>query len=277
MANPNEAPTIPGARVILEAGQALGRPQQLGGHRPYAIVPAGAAMQEIPRELPPDMFFITQRPSFRDVKSFIAYVIRFKDARTQLFADERAGRIVAVLDYHQPDGPENVKVQRCSHVATFTAEASPEWTEWAALDGKQQRQEEFATFIEDQAPFIVRPDAATMLEIASSLQASSSANFSKAIRLDNGQVQFQYVENINGNAGPKGQLEVPKTFDVLLRPFIGCSAYKVEARFRYRLESGRMPVWYDLFRVEDIQREAFDAIIKNVADDVAIVPYIGQH
>lgn len=259
----------PEAEVILEAGKQLGKPHAVPGYKPFAIV--GDQVVHLVPEEPKPLYHIAQRVAFRDVKALIAYVNRFKNAETQIFADERAGTVTAIIDYHASVGSPN----HLAHVAVFTAEPSPEWKEWKALDGKPQQQERFAEFVENQAPFIVRPDAATMLEIASSFQASSSAAFSKAISLANGQVQLQYVENINGTAGPKGSMEIPKTFDVQLRPFIGCSPTRVEARFRYRIEGGRLSLWFDLFRADDIQRDTFNVILKRIADEVAIEPYIG--
>ncbi|HYE07692.1 MAG TPA: DUF2303 family protein [Planctomycetota bacterium] len=274
MGREEEKPTSrPEADVILKAGQAMGRPNEVPGYKPFAIVPEGAKMVELTHQEPvPLPGFIKQKISFRDVKALIAYVNRFKTTDTQAFADERAGTITAIIDYHLAD---DSNPDRCAHVATFTAEASPEWKEWKALDGKPQTQERFAEFMENQAPFIVRPSAAEMLEIASSFQASSSASFSKAIRLDNGQVQLQYVEQINGQAGPKGALQIPKSFDVQLRPFVGCNPTRIEARFRYRIEGGRLSLWFDLFRADDVQRESFDVIRERVKDETGIETYLG--
>lgn len=268
---------IPESAVAAELAKQLGTPRKLDGYMPFVLVPGAdgaTALHLLEREAPAPLHFVQAKPTFRDVVSFISYVNRFKDERLQVFADERKGTIVAVFDYHEP-APDEVSPQRCAHVAIFTAEATPEWTEWRGKNGKAMSQEDFAGFVEDQAPFITRPDAATMLEIATSMQASSSASFSKAIRLDNGQVQLQYVENIDGRAGGKGSLEIPKTFDVALRPFVGCEARKVEARLRYRIDGGRLAVWFDLFRAEDIQRDAFEAILLRVSDEVQVKPYIG--
>lgn len=265
----------PEAEIILRAGQRLGEPRQLTGYKPYAIV--GDVLVPLEHEEPaPLPTFVKQRVGFRDIKAFIAYVNRFKATETQIFADERSGSIVAIIDYHEaPTAEFDAAPERCAHIASFSAEASPEWKEWKSLDGKPQQQERFAEFIENQAPFIVRPSAGEMLEIASSFQASSSASFSKAIRLDNGQVQLQYVEQVNGAAGPKGALQIPKSFDVQLRPFVGCSPTRIEARFRYRIESGRLSLWFDLFRADDVQRESFDVIRERVKDETGIETYLG--
>jgi uncharacterized protein YfdQ (DUF2303 family) len=276
--------STPEAKVVLDAGMALARPQSQSGYVPYALVPNGATLAPLTREEPAPLHFIQQRPTFRDIPSFIAYVLRFKDERTQLWANEQKGTIIAVLDYHRAaSGPANapdvgsLQPERCAHIATFTAEAPPEWQEWVAKDGEAQNQEAFATFIEDQAPFIVDPDAARMLEIALSLQVSSQHTFSRAMRLDNGQVQLNYVENLDGRAGSKGDVVIPKVISVSLAPFIGCERRKVEARFRWRLEGGRMSLWFDLFRIQDIQREAFKGLTDRVRDETGIAPYLGAH
>lgn len=273
-------PTKPENQVLVDAVRANGREIAVQGREVVVMNPITGVLQPIPEAAPKTLHFIEQKPTFRDVKSFIAYVNRFKDARAQLFADERKGTIAAVFDYHSTEEDAEFAGEigipmRCAHVATFTAEAPQEWKEWKALDGKGQSQEAFATFIENQAPFIVRPDAATMFEIARQLQASAGYQFSKVTRLDNGQVDFSYVENIEGRVGPKGSLPVPKDFDVTLAPFVGCERRQVTARLRYRIDGGSLLLWFDLFRTDDIQRAAFEGILSKVQDEVGIAPYIG--
>ncbi len=266
----DDKPAPNDAQVILDAGKQLGKLQAWDGFKPFVIV--GDKMVTLEPSTPDALHHIEADPKFRDATSFIAYVNRFKTDETQLFADERAGTIKAVLDYHSPVGR---KPDRLAHIATLICEKSPEWQEWEKGDGANKTQEQFAEFIEDQAPFIVRPDAATMLEIASSIQASSQHTFAKAIRLDNGQTQLQYVQNINGAAGPRGSLEIPKDFDLQLRPFVGCSAYKLTARLRYRIDGGRLIMWYDLFRAPDVLLDAFKAIMLGTQESTRIPVYLG--
>ncbi len=44
---------------------------------------------------------------------------------------------------------------------------SPEWDTWQSKDGEKCNQMDFAEFVEDNAPDIVNPDAATILEVDS--------------------------------------------------------------------------------------------------------------
>lgn len=278
MAEPTQILTqSPEAEVVSKLAQAIGMPRRVDGYAPYAIVPDGAELQVLGREEPELSNHVTAKPTFKDAGSFIAYVNRFKSDCTQIFADIDAGRIVAVIDYHH--GGELVPsdaINWCHHAPTLLVQPSPEWTAWLAKNGKQMDQTAFAQHLEDRLLDVIRPDGATMLEIATSMEASKSASFKSAKRLSDGRVQFQYVEDINGTAGPKGDLDIPREFDVGLAPFVGTSKRKVTARLRYRIDSGSLVMWYELWRLDEIKREAFEAIMGKVKDETAILPYLGS-
>lgn len=267
--------TKPEAAAVAELALQIGKVQQVQGHKAF-IVTASGEVKYLEKEEPPKLHHITQRPTFRDAVSFIAYVQRFQDARLQLFADERAGTIVAVFDYHEPiSAPNPLRPERGAHIATLKAEASPEWLVFMANNKKHKDQLEFAEFLEDNQKFITRPTGAEMLEMSLTFQATKGANFTSAKRLDNGQVQFNYTENIEEKVGAKGDATLPRNFDTNLRPFIGCEPYLVPARLKFRIGSGDLALWYELDRPEETQRLAFEAIQKRVADEVKVTPYLG--
>jgi uncharacterized protein YfdQ (DUF2303 family) len=99
------------------------------------------------------------------------------------------------------------------------------WEQWLALDGKLMGQEQFAEFLEDHLPELLDPAAATMLEIAQSIQAATKAEFQSGTRLSTGERQFAYVENVTAKAGQRGDLTIPETFVVGLVPFEGSEGY----------------------------------------------------
>jgi uncharacterized protein YfdQ (DUF2303 family) len=127
-------------------------------------------------------------------------------------------------------------------------------------------QMEFALFIEDNLKEIDEPNGAQMLEIAASLKASTDVDFKSNIRLDNGEVQFNYTETINGQAGVSGQLTIPEKIKLIIKPFLNGHPYVMEARFRYRVAQGGLTMWYTLIRPHVVQQDAVDQVIEQVTE-----------
>lgn len=198
-----------------------------------------------------------------DSASLVRYFNDHKTDNSNMYGLMDPPSFVAVLDDNATDGPGWRQ-----HTATFSCPLSPEWKEWIANDGKRKGQEEFATFIEDNLPDIRDPAGATMLEVSSNLQAKKKVNFASGIRLANGEIQFQYQEEIQGSS-QKGQIQVPETFTLGIPVFVGGPAYEVKARLRFRIsDSGGLTMWYDLLRphkiIEDAAKETWKAIEEGI-------------
>lgn len=191
--------------------------------------------------------------------SLAAYVTLHKGSGSMLYADVEARQIVAVLNDHDPEGPG-----WCDHRAALQLRHTPEWDHWASLDGKLVTQVDFAHHIERGLAEIENPEAAEMLELAQSFEASSSAQFRSATRLDSGERQFTYQETIQARAGQTGQLTIPETFTLGVAPFEGSPKYAVIARLRYRLREGTLTIGYELDRPEDVIRAAFSDVLTDV-------------
>lgn len=154
--------------------------------------------------------------------------------------------IVAVLNGNGPSGPGHGDF-RVSVVFRETVQ----WAKWKAIDGHYKGQEEFANFIEDNLADIAAPDAATVMEIVTRLDATKSVDFRSAIRLASGAIELTNVENIEAKVGA-GKIAVPDVFELALSPFLGVDAFRIPARFRYRITNGKLTMALKLQRLEDV-------------------------
>ena len=136
-------------------------------------------------------------------------------------------------------------------------------------------QTELAEFIEDNMADITAPAATALLEMATTIQAKTDINFSSAKRLQNGQVQLQYTENIDARAGANGAMEIPKEFTLGLRIFKNGAGYKVHARLKYRLHGGAIKFWYELDRVERVIEDAFSGYVATLREQSGYVVLLG--
>jgi uncharacterized protein YfdQ (DUF2303 family) len=248
------------AAAIL-AGSALVQPRNLTGFIPYTLVPDGMKVEKLERLLDPER---PQRakasPSFDDAASLVAYFNRFKDGQSTLFADIDSSTVRAVIDHHQAS--EGARYH--DHKASFTAKHSLEWLTWVKNSGNRMSQEQFAVFIEDNAPDVKVPTAVDLYQMALSLEAAGKSEFKSHKRLEDGSISFTFVDEVNGTSNG---MPFPKQMEVLLRPYIGCTAVPLIAKLRFRNDGGKLSLWYDLLRHEQVKREAFDAIVESIASE----------
>jgi uncharacterized protein YfdQ (DUF2303 family) len=209
----------------------------------------------------------TGKVTLTDADGFVTYVDRHSLERaTTLWGDLDQARIVAVLDDHAAhlDVDTEGAPGWGGHRATLQLKATKDWLHWTRGDGKYFAQKDFAEHIEDGVDAIHDPDPATMLEVAQTFHAKSGVNFISSQQLS-GEVEFTFEETVKAKAGQKGTLDVPQRFTLGLAPFEGCDAYKVEARFRFRLVNGELTLGYRLIRPDRALKTAFDDVVQKVA------------
>lgn len=249
------------------------------GNTHFAIVPDGYDLKNVSKEIEEKLAAPYRKSgtvNFQDSESFIDFINSHKvlDIGT-IYADTFKHAFACVLNDH---GPTHVKYQECDDsepvsaptehettpgwrdfVAKFTPEKTKEFLKWAAFDGKDLTQTEFAEFIEDNISDLQGGE--TLLDVATTIQANTGINFSSAKRLQDGQTQLTYNEVIDTKAGADGSLKIPKTFTIGLRIFRNGSGYKLNARLKYRLRSGNIQFRYEIERVENAIEDAFNDYI----------------
>lgn len=200
--------------------------------------------------------------TFHTAESFIAYVAVHAgaDGATTLWGDVEQSRVTAVLDDHTRED-----ARWGDHEASLRLRHPPSWKAWIGRDRNVGSQADFAEHIEDNLAEIVEPDAATMLEIAQTFNAHTTASFGSAQRLATGEVKFRYEETTSATSGTKHEMEVPHGFTVALQPYEGSERYTITARLRYRVREGELSIGYHLDRPEEVLRSAFGDVVDQVA------------
>lgn len=236
-------------QAVLDAGTALAEVKVFDGS-PFVIVPEGHEIKDLSKGL-----LKPARKSgcakLADAASFIDYVSAERTDHTRLYGTVNPPQVQAVFNDHGGDAGWR------DYRALYSFPLSVEWQTWKGADGKKMTQEEFAYFIEANTPDMVSPPAADMLEISQTLQAKKKVNFASGLRLDNGQNQLTYEEEVSGSAGAKGHLKIPELFTIGIPVFEGGERYGVEARLRYRIqEGGKLSMWFELVRPHKIIEDA---------------------
>jgi len=228
-------------RNAIEAGKLLAtKPFDVAG-TPMIIIPDDHSLKSMPElRVNPDR--IKQKTSHTTADSFINYYNEFATDDSVIFINQDGPSFNAVIDYHGNEPGWN------EHHASFILEPTKEFDNWKDHDKQWMNQVDFGLFIEENLEEITHPSGAEMLEIALSIQATTKTKFSSAQRLDNGQTQLTFAEEINGTAGAKGELKIPQTFKIGLRLYEGGEAYEIEVRLRYRISQGQLTLCYELIR-----------------------------
>ena len=235
---------------------------QVVGGTTHLVIPEGSKHIDLTAAIEKagaEPFRKTGTVSLSDLASFNTFVSdQGEDATTYVYANPDARTLTAVLNDHAKDG--NIAGWRDLR-AVYTAELSREFAIWMAKNAAPMDQESFAIFLEDNIADVCEPSGETLLAIALSLQAKTEVNFSSARRLDNGQVQFTFTENIEARA-MGGSIDIPREFVIGVRLFKNGEGYKVRARLKYRMASGKVKFWYELDRPENAIEDAFKAHIE---------------
>lgn len=204
--------------------------------------------------------------------SLSQYVVKHNqgDGSAELFADVEEASVVAILN-----APTESKAGWSDHRAHLALRFTDAWDRWSARDRQMMDQVVFAELIEEGLVDIAEPDSATLLEIATTFEAQSAANFKSATRLESGERQFRYEETIDARAGRQGDLVIPSEFILSLNPFEGSRAYAVTARLRYRLHDGKLTLGYILDRPKDILANAFDDVLEAIEEATSLTALRG--
>jgi len=209
---------------------------------------------------------ITGTVHVSDVPSWLAYWGKHANTSSEVYARRDMGQVVGVLNASGTAAPE-----WGDHRVVLSLERTPEWLQWRSNDGRLITQQQFAEFIEDHLAEIVEPDAATMLELAQSFEASIGGKFKSATRLASGERRLILEETIDARAGQTAELDIPSRLTLSVRPFKAGEPAEVTARFRYRIEGGSLKLGYVLDRPDDREDEAFLALTGSIAEEVAPV------
>lgn len=257
--------TWTGEQAVIDTAQQAVKPEALDPKEVYGVaVPSGAQHKVIDLEAyldTPRRATGTVHPATR--KAFVEYVKEHADdAATTIWIHPTQGKVVAVLNDHDAEAPGFG-----DHRAELVLVKTPEWERWTRLDGKLVPLDEFAEHIEQSVPEIVAPDGATMLELAQSFSATTTAEFQEAKRLHSGEIQTKYAEEVKAKAGQTGEIEIPKEIELALAPYIGTDPFKVKAQFRFRLRGGELRVGYQLIRPQDVLEEVLIDIETDLAGE----------
>lgn len=209
----------------------------------------------------------------QQVASLLEYWSLYSDEDSRAFADPATASVLAILDYHHSSAERTARWGK--HRVTLTLTKTDEWKIWKSQDGKPQTQGDFADFLEDNAPDIIEPNAATFVEAARDLRAKSEVSFQSAQVAKDGSINFAYQEETKGSFG-KANMEIPERFTIAVPVYDGMDKVRIQARLRYRINGGKLTMWYSLHRADYHEREAFRLVVNQIEEKTGQHVFIGK-
>lgn len=199
----------------------------------------------------------------RDSAAFLAYYGKHHDGSSEVYSDVEGLSVTAVLDANTA-----TSARWGDHRVTLGLRTTKPWQEWTGSSGELMSQDSFAEFLEAHLPDLVDPDAATMLEIAQSIKASTKGQFESGSRLQSGARRLVFTEETTAKAGSRGELDIPEVFKIAVIPFEGAVRYSVNARLKYRINRGELTMGYLLEQPEDRLASAFGEVVALIAEGI---------
>lgn len=235
------------------------------------LVPDGYKLEKVP-PLEKPLPRIRQNVNFTDIDSFVAYVNKYKDERTVIFAlpghQSPSGKasFIAYLDYHKTG-----EAQYISHVAHFHPPYSEQWKRWTKTGVLKQA--EFAEFIEENRKDIAKPEAASLLDIVSKFRAKKTVDFDSVVYQQTGDLSIGYSEKTE-HAGKPGVV-IPAQLELGIPVFFKGTLYSVPIFLRFQMQEAAVVFKLKVDRADYIEQDAFDAIAKGIVEQTEVAVWVG--
>jgi len=203
---------------------------------------------------------------FRTTADFIAYVNRFKEGESSIYAS--GWTVEAEIDHRGPAGT----LVHGDHTASIVYETTTALKRWLESNAKELTQQAFADLIEERAVDVVVPDSASMIEIAQTLHVSRNSAVTSVTRQGaNHHLVFSNEQKVR----TANDADIPSRFEIRLRPFLGSDAtVELDARLRVSMRSDKPAFIYELQDYQDRMLETLRVQVAMIAEATGLPAYI---
>jgi len=176
------------------------------------------------------------------------------------------------------------------HGVSFKFPLSKDFKYWLSNNAEAMSTGDFSIFMEERIVEMVvandddkfpiqslKPkfaDPLEMLELSRDLQIYSEDSVVSKQKLSSGEHEIKFSTEHKDASGQKIQL--PDFFVINVPIFEGGDAHRICVRLRYRLNSGTIKWFYDLYRIDNVLNDAFDHACDRVRNETNLPLYYGE-
>lgn len=198
--------------------------------------------------------------------SLKAYLNRFKNVDSMLFADITTNSLHGVIDYHGAGHDTHgftgiLTAKHAIHSAVLILPKSKEWEVWVGNNEKLMSHEGFASFLEENALDVETPNGGDLLELCRDLQVKSGTEFKSSIRMGD-TVKFEYKKDNEIN-----ELQLPSEFIISIPVYFGEPPISLRCLTRRKIDDGNLFLGYKIVRLENARQQEFQRIVSDVQFD----------
>jgi uncharacterized protein YfdQ (DUF2303 family) len=244
----------------------------------YFILPEGYEYHPISKSQTPELQ--QGNVALTAAESFIYYVNQHKRPDSLIYANgENSAKFIAVFDEHNKfdnstyeesflEGCQNgIFAQHRDFRATLTLEWSQEWKTWKNNNRKPATQLDFANFIEENLDDLIEPTGSEMLTTVLEFQSAKDGRFNSKANLQNGSVEFVYVDNVTQESG---KLTMPTMITINIPVIKHSTPQPISARLKYRVKDSTLLIWYEIIRAYRIEDDAIQTIADKIAETTSL-------
>lgn len=221
--------------------------------------------------------------------SFVELTNRHKDDGSVIFgkASWPNPKLTSIIDYHDLDNQPRFGEHRVEYAFPVTEEFSA----WVKMNGQPMEQSDFALFLEEHSVELAAPTDGERFEcerlfnekmatpselvmLARHLEVFVSATVKQGTRLQTGERTVEFKEE---HQNAKGEpVVIPGIFMVSVPAFVDGDKVRIPARLRYRIKSGDIVWFYQLYRWENVLREQVQRDLADAAQNTGLPFFEGS-
>jgi len=253
---------------LIAAGAAIASAIHLPeGSVPFIVVPEKYAVKSLESHLLRPIRKVAA-VAVTDAAGFIAYLGRHAEKGSLVYADidQLIGsfKLVGVINDSATEEPG-----WRDHICTMERKQSVEFGRWVGKNKSAMSQGDFATWIEDNLADIAAtdgmPTGGDMLAMSLGFERTSEKRLKSKVNLQSGSFRLEYVDDEDKDT--RTSMEVFSRFSIGVPVFENSSsAYRIDARLKYRESSGKVSFWFELIRPDKSFRQAVEDEVKVIAE-----------
>lgn len=207
-----DAQTIDRITALSQTGKQL---DIIEGYHPIAI--EGDKLVDL-EKFATQPYQVAEDRQLPSLKAFTDYLAAFKESGSVVFADDRAQKLQAIIDYHgAPTGENEASPSWCKHKVGFTLTQDEDFAHFLKLDKRNIEQDDLVIELTDYAPHFIIPAAADILGLVGDVQLVDNKEL--ASKVGSGGLSMLYKQD--KKLAAKGATQFPEVFKVLLPVFKG--------------------------------------------------------